>query len=51
MKRAKATIRIPADVHAKLVQLADCSGRSLSDLATEAIGEYVDRELTILAGI
>ena len=51
MKRAKATIRIPADVHARLIQLAHSSGRSLSDLATEAIDEYVDRELSILAGI
>ena len=44
------TIRISADVKAKLGRLAQGTRRSRSFLASEAVETYVDRELKIIDG-
>jgi predicted transcriptional regulator len=45
------TIRLSAEVKAKLGQLAADTQRSRSFLAAEAVGAYVERELAIIEGI
>ena len=45
------TIRLSASVKDKLGELAQHTRRSKSFLASEAIAEYVERELAIVAGI
>jgi len=45
------TIRLDADVKAKLGRLAEHTRRSNSFLAAEAVSAYVDRELEIVEGI
>lgn len=45
------TIRVSADLHDKLVRLAQATRRSRSFLAAEAVAAYVDRELSIIEGI
>jgi predicted transcriptional regulator len=45
------TIRLSTSVKDKLTELAQHTRRSRSFLASEAITDYVDRELAIVAGI
>ncbi|HEX4182707.1 MAG TPA: CopG family ribbon-helix-helix protein [Caulobacteraceae bacterium] len=45
------TIRVSADLKAKLGRLAQGTRRSKSFLAAEAVSAYVDRELEIIEGI
>ncbi|MDB5676278.1 MAG: CopG family transcriptional regulator [Sphingomonas bacterium] len=45
------TIRVPADLKAKLDRLADGTRRSRSYLAAEAVSAYVERELAIIEGV
>lgn len=45
------TIRLDAQLKAKLGKLAEGTRRSRSFLAAEAVETYVDRELAILDGI
>ncbi|CAM4405135.1 CopG family ribbon-helix-helix protein [Palleronia rufa] len=45
------TIRLDPQVKEKLGRLAQDTKRSRSFLAGEAVGAYVDRELTIIDGI
>lgn len=45
------TIRLDAQLKAKLGKLAEGTRRSRSFLAAEAVETYVDRELAILEGI
>ena len=45
------TIRVSADLKAKLGRLAQDTRRSKSFLAAEAVSAYVERELEIIEGI
>ena len=45
------TIRLSTSVKDKLAELAQHTRRSKSFLASEAIADYVERELAIVAGI
>jgi predicted transcriptional regulator len=45
------TVRLSGDTKAKLAELADHTRRTKSFLAGEAIADYVERELAIVAGI
>ncbi|MBX9454560.1 MAG: CopG family ribbon-helix-helix protein [Rhizobium sp.] len=45
------TIRLSSSVKDKLTELAQHTRRSKSFLASEAIADYVDRELTIVGSI
>ncbi len=45
------TVRLSSELKARLGKLAERTQRSKSFLAGEAIGNYVERELEIVAGI
>ncbi len=45
------TVRLSHDMKGKLATLADCTHRTRSFLAAEAITAYVERELAIVEGI
>lgn len=45
------TVRMAPELKARLGELADNTSRSKSFLATEAIEDYVQRELAIIEGI
>lgn len=45
------TIRLSGSTKAKLAELAQHTRRTKSFLAGEAIADYVDRELAVIAGI
>jgi predicted transcriptional regulator len=45
------TVRLNSETKAKLAELAEHTRRSKSFLAGEAIADYVERELAIVAGI
>jgi predicted transcriptional regulator len=45
------TIRLDREVKRKLSRLAECTDRTKSYLAAEAVAVYVDRELEIVEGI
>jgi predicted transcriptional regulator len=51
MSTTTLTVRISAETKKRLGQLADRTQRSKSFLAGEAIVDFVDRELAIVAGI
>ena len=48
---ATLTLRLPAELKARLGELAERTHRTKSFLAGEAIAGYVERELEIIAGI
>lgn len=51
MTTTTLTIRLSAEVKAKLGRLADGTRRSRSYLAAEAVEAYVERELAVIDGI
>ena len=51
MTTTTMTIRLDAQLEAKLGRLAEGTRRSRSFLAAEAVETYVDRELAIIEGI
>jgi len=51
MASTTLTVRLTPELKARLGKLAERTQRSKSFLAGEAIGNYVERELEIVAGI
>jgi predicted transcriptional regulator len=51
MASTTLTVRLPAELKDRLGELAERTRRTKSFLAGEAIGNYVERELAIVAGI
>jgi predicted transcriptional regulator len=51
MTSTTLTVRLSPELKARLGKLAERTQRSKSFLAGEAIGNYVERELEIVAGI
>ena len=51
MTSTTLTVRLPAELKDRLGELAERTRRTKSFLAGEAIGNYVERELAIVAGI
>ncbi|MCH8239018.1 MAG: CopG family ribbon-helix-helix protein [Proteobacteria bacterium] len=51
MTSTTLTVRLPAELKDRLGELAERTRRTKSFLAGEAIGDYVERELAIVAGI
>lgn len=45
------TVRLPTETKAKLAELSAHTRRTKSFLAADAIADYVERELAIVAGI
>ena len=51
MASTTLTVRLPPELKARLGELAERTRRTKSFLAGEAIGDYLERELEIVAGI
>jgi len=51
MASTTLTVRLPAELKDRLGELAERTRRTKSFLAGEAIGDYVEREMAIVAGI
>jgi len=51
MNATTMTVRVPVDLHDKIVRLAQGTHRGRSFLAAEAVTAYVERELSIIDGM
>ncbi|WOE74559.1 CopG family ribbon-helix-helix protein [Alterisphingorhabdus coralli] len=51
MPSTTMTIRVPDELHERLMRLTKATQRSRSWLAADAVARYVDRELAIIEGI
>ncbi|MEM1132853.1 MAG: ribbon-helix-helix protein, CopG family [Pseudomonadota bacterium] len=51
MSSIAMTIRVPDELHERLMRLTKATQRSRSWLAADAVARYVDRELAIIEGI